>query len=264
MPRANRHFLPNHVWHITHRCHEKTFLLKFSVDRDTWVHWLFEAKKRYGLEVLNYMATSNHIHLLVYGGYDRDVIPRSLQLIAGRTAQEYNRRKRRNGAFWEDRYHATSVETESHLTQCMLYIDLNMIRAGAVSHPGEWRHCGYHELTACPRRYGIIARDRLRQLLGMGENFQDKYIEWIQKAVATGSMRQGFWSESVAVGSREFVEGVRQQLGARGTGRKTRPLKDTDLHILQDPIESYNNDFGSENARLRPENSLLWQIYPDI
>jgi hypothetical protein len=21
MPRANRHFLPGHLWHITHRCH---------------------------------------------------------------------------------------------------------------------------------------------------------------------------------------------------------------------------------------------------
>jgi len=32
-----------------------------------------------------------------------------MQLIAGRTAQQYNRRKTRNGAFWKDRYHATAV-----------------------------------------------------------------------------------------------------------------------------------------------------------
>ncbi len=31
------------------------------------MRWLFEAKKRYGLCVLNYMVTSNHIHLLVEG-----------------------------------------------------------------------------------------------------------------------------------------------------------------------------------------------------
>jgi hypothetical protein len=29
--------------------------------------WLSEAKKRFGLCVLDYMVTSNHIHLLVYG-----------------------------------------------------------------------------------------------------------------------------------------------------------------------------------------------------
>lgn len=42
MPRANRHFLPNHVWHITHRCHRREFLLKFARDRRGWVGWLFE------------------------------------------------------------------------------------------------------------------------------------------------------------------------------------------------------------------------------
>jgi len=45
MARAKRHFLPGHVWHITHRCHKKEFLLKFARDRRRWLQWLFEAKK---------------------------------------------------------------------------------------------------------------------------------------------------------------------------------------------------------------------------
>ena len=76
--------------------------------------------------MLNYMATSNHIHLLVFDGGGRDVIPKSMQLIAGRTGQEYNQRKMRKGAFWEDRYHATAVESGNDLLQCLVYIDLNM------------------------------------------------------------------------------------------------------------------------------------------
>ncbi len=63
MPRANRYFLPGHIWHVTHRCHKKEFLLKFSKDRKRWRYWLFEAKKRHGLSVLNFIITSNHIHL---------------------------------------------------------------------------------------------------------------------------------------------------------------------------------------------------------
>ena len=94
MPRANRYFIPGHVWHITHRCHRSEFLLKFARDRKRWRHWLFEAKKRFGLSVLNYIVTSNHIHLLVKDT-GKDVIPKSMQLIAGRTAQEYNQRKNR-------------------------------------------------------------------------------------------------------------------------------------------------------------------------
>jgi REP element-mobilizing transposase RayT len=94
--------------------------LKFARDRSRYLRWLFEAKKRYGLRVLSYMVTCNHIHLLVRDIGEREVIPNSIQLIAGRTGQEYNQRKNRKGAYWEDRYHATAVETESHLIQCLL------------------------------------------------------------------------------------------------------------------------------------------------
>ena len=97
MPRASRHYIPGYVWHITHRCHKKEFLLKFARDRRRYLQWLFEARKRYGLSVLNYMATSNHIHLLVRDNGDRDVIPKSIQLIAARTGQELNQRKNRKG-----------------------------------------------------------------------------------------------------------------------------------------------------------------------
>jgi putative transposase len=93
MPRANRHYIPGYVWHITHRCHKKEFLLKFARDRRRWMQWPFEARKRHGLSVLNYTVTSNHIHLLIRDNGNCDGIPTSLQLIAGRLAQEYNRRK---------------------------------------------------------------------------------------------------------------------------------------------------------------------------
>ena len=44
MPRANRFLLPGQVWHITHRCHQREFLLKFGRDRQRWRYWLFEAR----------------------------------------------------------------------------------------------------------------------------------------------------------------------------------------------------------------------------
>ena len=111
--------------------------MRFACDRRRYLHWVFEAKKRFGLSVLNYMVTSNHIHFLVKDT-SPNVIADSMQLIAGRTAQEYNQRKGRQGAFWEDRYHATAIEADEHLRRCLIYIDLNMVRAGVVSHPVEW------------------------------------------------------------------------------------------------------------------------------
>ncbi len=146
MPRAHRYFLPNHIWHITHRCHQRAFLLKFARDRRRWRQWLFEATKRFRLCVLDYVVTSNHIHLLVRD-QGRGEIADAMQLITGRTAQEYNQRKGRQGAFWEDRYHATAVDTEGYLARCLVYIDLNMVRAGAVAHPRDWDAGGYPSVS---------------------------------------------------------------------------------------------------------------------
>ena len=150
MARAKRHYIPGHVWHptslsklrrtgITHRCHKKEFLLKFAKDRQRWMHWLFEAKKRYGLAVLNFMITSNH--LIVAGDDSKDVISRSMQLVASRTAQEYNWRKNRKGAYWEDRYHATAIEQDDHLFRW---------RIKEITYWLDWR--GFKQQRACPRK----------------------------------------------------------------------------------------------------------------
>jgi putative transposase len=126
------------------------------------LHWVFEAKKRFGLSVLNYVVTCNHVHLLVKDT-GRDVISQSIQLIAGRTAQEYNQRKNRQGAFWEDRYHATAIEADEHLHRCIVYIDLNMVRAG-VNHPKRWQHGGYPEIQDPPERYALLDLQELTAL----------------------------------------------------------------------------------------------------
>jgi putative transposase len=91
-----------------------------------------------------------------------------MQLIAGRTAQEYNNRKQRTGALWEDRYHVTAVEAGEHLARCLVYIDLNMLRAGVVDHPANWKHSGYQEIQTPPSRYSIINRVKLWELLEIG------------------------------------------------------------------------------------------------
>src|SRR5215813_1497202 len=146
MPRANRYFLPGYIWHITHRCHQRKFLLKFVRGRRRYLHLVFEGKKRFGLCVLDYIVTSKHVHLLVKDT-GSNVIAESMQLIAGRTAQEYNQRKGKQGAFWEDRYHATAIETDEHLHRCLVYIDLNMVRA--IEHRSRFQLFQ----PACPESY---------------------------------------------------------------------------------------------------------------
>ena len=262
MARANRHYLPgNHIWHITHRCHKREFLLKFARDRRTWLRWLFEAKKRYGLCVLNYMVTSNHIHLLVEDKGE-GMIPRSIQLIAGRTAQDYNRRKKRKGAFWEDRYQATAVQADSHFVQCMLYIDLNMVRAGVVGYPSKWAFCGYNEIQSPPQRYSIIDRKRLMELvgIGVGGELSGTHKGWVDEILMSNeSARESKWTESVAVGNNKFIGKVREKLGIRAAGRDI--IESGTSHELREPGVSYSYDFGLKNGTLSPENSYFWDFY---
>ena len=80
--------------------------------------------KRYGPCVLNYIITSSHIHLLVRDRGQGD-IKKNMQLVAGRTAREYNQRKGINGAFWEDRYHATAVDSEMYLARYRSIVEEN-------------------------------------------------------------------------------------------------------------------------------------------
>ena len=166
MPRANRFFVAGAVWHITHRCHGQQFLLKFERDRSRWKYWLFQATQRYGLCVLNYIATSNHVHLLVRDT-GRTEISRSMQLISGRTAQEYNQRKSRKGAFWEDRYFATAVGTDRHLTQlpnvqALQTAHLNWVKHGLQDDKPKRQPCWTESLAFGSENFVMQVKAQLR------------------------------------------------------------------------------------------------------
>jgi putative transposase len=239
MPRANRYFVPGHLWHITHRCHQRDFHLKFTRDRRRWRYWLYEARKRYGLCVLNYIVTSNHIHLLVkdttFG-----TISKSMQLIAGRTAQEYNKRKNRKGAFWEDRYHATAIETGRHLARCLVYIDLNMVRAGVVSHPLDWVNSGYREIQNPVERYWVIDLAELANTFSCKNisDFQQRHRQWVGDALSVEKhLRDARWSESLAIGSEGYIESIKAQLAIRSQYRHKK--YERDAFVLKEEPKAY-------------------------
>ncbi len=95
------------------------------------------------------------------------LLSKNLQLIAGRKAQEYNQRKQRKGAFWEDRYHATAVASDEHFIKCLVYIDLNTVRAVVFEHPEKCSHGGYQEISQPPKRYRTIDTSSLMEIVGV-------------------------------------------------------------------------------------------------
>ena len=210
------------------------------------------------------MVTSNHVHLLVKDT-GPNVIARSMQLIASRTAQEYNQRKVRHGAFWEDRYHATAVDSDDHLRRCLVYIDLNMVRAGAVKHPSEWPHCGYSEIQKPRQRYTIVDLPKLSGLCGFQEvaDFQQAPHHWVSEALSRdigGRDERG--AEAIAVGDCTFVHKVKSELGFKAMHR--RVMEVTGTYTLREESKPYSTIFTGESEALRPENTLLWDENAEI
>ena len=222
MARAHRHYLPGFIWHITQRCHKREFLLRFNYYRQRWLYWMNEAKQRFDICILDYTVTSNHIHLLAMSEAKENDLAKAMHLVSGRVAQEFNQRRERRGAFWEDRYHATAVEGSAHLMRCMLYIDTNMVRARAVRHPKEWPYCGYQELAGNRHSYTLVDKEKLFELLQIPEEqFMKEYHVWISNYLESKQFgREKCWTESVAVGGQEFVETIKRRLGFKVKGRK--------------------------------------------
>jgi hypothetical protein len=205
------------------------------------------------------MVTSNHIHLLVSDDGDRDTIPKSIQLVAGRTGQEYNHRKKLKGAFWEDRYHATAVESNHHLAKCMVYIDMNMVRAGVVKYPKQWPFCGYNEILSLPKRYRVIDFRKLLELLQVRDivDLQQSCRARVEEVLASANcFRESKWTESIAVGSEQFVAATKQLLGSKAKGRQV--IGENETYELREAAAPYRAHFDLKNSVLRPENTYFW------
>jgi hypothetical protein len=163
------------------------------------------------------------------------------------------------GAYWEDRYHATAADTDSHLIQCLLYIDLNVVRARVVGHPPEWPFSGYNEIQSPRERYAVVDYEELRKLLkfkGMPD-LADAYLGWIEETIgAEGQFRDRKWSESIAVGGESFVMMTKEKLGIKARGREV--VGEDGSYALRESAAPYNSILGYENDVLRPENAYFW------
>jgi putative transposase len=195
-------------YHITQRCQERRFLLRCACDRQAYLNRLREMSVRHSLSVLNYAITSNHIHLLVWAPAPAELAA-GMSYLSGTAAQDYNRRKKREGAFWRGRYKATLIENGRHLARCFFYIEMNMVRAGVVAHPMEWLGGAYAEHAGLRQRYRIIDSDAVYRYLEYGtlECFRQAYVETLDQMCARAAgPREPIWSEAAAVGGKEWIE----------------------------------------------------------
>jgi putative transposase len=90
-----------------------------------------------------------------------------LKELKGGFAQDYNRRHKRYGALWSERFKSTLLEGGQALAAVAAYIDPNAVRAGLCSDPKEYRYCGYAEAVA---KGTAAAFEGIRIILGLPES----------------------------------------------------------------------------------------------
>ena len=237
--------------HVTHRCHERKYFLRFDVDRKQYQKLLFQASKKFSrVRLLNYVITSNHVHLLLWTPRMK-YLSEMMHWLQGTFAQYYNRRKKREGSFWRGRFQPTLIESGKHLSRCLFYLDMNMIRAGVVDHPSEWDFGGFQEICGNRQRYQIIDQDMLLKTLSQNDifHFRKWYGNTLEKLCGQKEYpREKFWSSSFAVGSPDWFEKM---------SILPEPIKDKYLK----PVD---NEENQDTLIINPPQSVLLNVWKMI
>ena len=71
-----------------------------------------------------------------------------MKQLKGYFAQQYNRRHKRYGTLWSERFKSVLLEGGPAVAAIAAYIDLNPVRAGLCEDPKDYRYCGYAEAIA--------------------------------------------------------------------------------------------------------------------
>ena len=137
MSRRHRLFLPSMPQHVVKRGNNRAPCFQSADDYRHFLRWLGEAAVRSECLVHSYVLMTNHVHLLVTG-MGEDSIPGMMQSLGTRFARYANWRYGRSGTLWEGRYHASLVDSDTHLLRCMRYIEANPVRASMVGSPGAY------------------------------------------------------------------------------------------------------------------------------
>ena len=136
-----------------------------------------------------------------------------------------------------------------------------MVRADVVTHPSEWNFGGYNEIQKPRQRYTLIGYKRLMDLLRIStvDDLRNSHKKWVEEILKTQNyVRESKWSQSIAVGSKSFVEGIKEKLGIRAKGRMVANSKD--LYHLREARATYNSNFTPEKGVLRAKNTYFGSV----
>ena len=89
--------------------------------------------------------------------------------------------------------------------------------------------------------------------------FRKAHKELVNESLANGNnFRQTQWTESIAVGSKNFIETIKEKMGILAKGRKI--LENDGGFQLREKIGTYNAVFDSKKEDIGAKNAYVWNV----
>ncbi|HTX54573.1 MAG TPA: transposase, partial [Candidatus Baltobacteraceae bacterium] len=133
MPRQARLDAPDTLHHVMVRGIERTAIFRDDADRSDFIARLAALAEAGVWVVYAWALLPNHAHLLVRTG--TRPLPRSMRSLLTGYAGAFNRRHKRVGHLFQNRYKSIVVEEEPYLLELVRYLHLNPLRANVVPSP---------------------------------------------------------------------------------------------------------------------------------
>ena len=159
MARQPRQKAASGIYHIILRGINRQIIFEDEEDFSKYKSLLSFYKRRCGFELYGYCLMDNHIHLLVkeaanaavldIGGSEIEIPPESLESIFKRIGVSYvlyfNRKYKRVGHLFQDRFKSEPIETLPYLMMALRYIHRNPIKAGICEKAEEYSQSSYRD-----------------------------------------------------------------------------------------------------------------------
>jgi len=130
MPRGPRLDAPGTLHHVMVRGIDKQAIFIDDRDRNNFVSRLASLVKATESPVYAWALMPNHVHILLKSGPNG--LPKLMRRLLTGYAVSYNKRHRRHGHLFENRYKSIVCEEDVYFKELVRYIHLNPLRAGLV------------------------------------------------------------------------------------------------------------------------------------
>ena len=97
-----------------------------------------KVQKKYQVAVHAWVLMNNHIHLPLTPATDEGT-SRLMRFLGRQYVQAFHFIYSRTGTLFEGRFKSTLVQNRNYLLNCIQYMELNPVRAGMTSDPGDYQ-----------------------------------------------------------------------------------------------------------------------------